>query len=213
MLDIYVRIAVRQNWIPLGDVRASRRRCWDHLLTEYILDVPKMLYLRWHIHLPLYLRCPKGVVLAVTHSLTSPSSVPQSCCTCGDTFTYLSVFCVPKVLHLRWHIYLPLCLRYPKGVSLCATCGDTFTYISVFGVPNLLHLRWHIHLPLCLRCPKGVALAMTHSLTSLSSVSQRCCTCDDTFTYLSVFGVPKELHLRWHIHFHQTGQKLHCDPV
>ena len=32
MQDIYQQIAVRQYWSPLVKSRASRRRCWDHLL-------------------------------------------------------------------------------------------------------------------------------------------------------------------------------------
>ena len=50
MQDIYQRIAVRQYWIPLVTSRASRRRCWGHLL--------------------IYTSCYSQPKVRITHSLT-----------------------------------------------------------------------------------------------------------------------------------------------
>ena len=53
MQDICQRIAVRQYWIPLVTSRASRRRCWDHLLiyTSYIaLRAPVLVHLFVSFH-------------------------------------------------------------------------------------------------------------------------------------------------------------------
>ena len=87
-----------------------------HSLTS-LLCVPNVLHQRRHIHLPLSLRCPTCVAPEAAHSFTSLSSVSQMCCTRGRTFTYLSLVGVPKVLHQRPHIHLPLSRRCPKGVE------------------------------------------------------------------------------------------------